>query len=83
MPLLLLLLNMTSQRQEFSKMHLILRQDHMEMIHLMESQLRLRSTSIGMLGGARTQYHLRQMFVSLNMYPINRPEVIVIFALFN
>jgi chromate reductase len=43
----------------------------------------IRSTSIGMLGGARTQYHLRQMFVSLNMYPINRPEVIVIFALFN
>jgi chromate reductase, NAD(P)H dehydrogenase (quinone) len=36
-----------------------------------------------MLGGARTHYHLGQMFVSLNMYPINRPEVIVIFALFN
>jgi chromate reductase, NAD(P)H dehydrogenase (quinone) len=43
----------------------------------------IMGASIGMLGGARTQYHLRQMFVSLNMYPINRPEVIVIFALFN
>ena len=38
------------------------------------------STSIGMLGGARAQYHLRQIFVFLNMYPINRPEVIVTFA---
>ena len=38
------------------------------------------SASIGMLGGARAQYHLRQIFVFLNMYPINRPEVIVPFA---
>jgi len=38
------------------------------------------SASVGMLGGARAQYHLRQMFVFLNMYPINRPEVIVTFA---
>src|ERR671938_987449 len=38
------------------------------------------SASIGMLGGARAQYHLRQMFVFLNMYPINRPEVMVPFA---
>ena len=38
------------------------------------------SASIGMLGGARAQYHLRQIFVFLNMYPINRPEVIVTFA---
>jgi NAD(P)H-dependent FMN reductase len=28
-------------------------------------------------GGARAQYHLRQMFVYLNMYPLNRPEVII------
>src|SRR5918912_325245 len=40
----------------------------------------IMSASIGMLGGARAQYHLRQMFVFLNMYPINRPEVIVPFA---
>jgi chromate reductase len=38
------------------------------------------SASTGMLGGARAQYHLRQSFVFLNMFPINRPEVIVTFA---
>ena len=38
------------------------------------------SASTGMLGGVRAQYHLRQTFVFLNMYPINRPEVIVTFA---
>jgi len=32
------------------------------------------SASTGRLGGARMQYHLRQVFVFLNMYPINRPE---------
>jgi len=36
--------------------------------------------SIGMLGTARAQYHLRQCFVFLNMYPVNRPEVMVPFA---
>jgi chromate reductase, NAD(P)H dehydrogenase (quinone) len=40
----------------------------------------IMSASVGMLGGARAQYHLRQMFVFLNMHPINRPEVIVPFA---
>lgn len=40
----------------------------------------IMSASIGMLGGARAQYHLRQAFVFLNMYPINGPEVIVTFA---
>jgi chromate reductase len=35
------------------------------------------SASIGRLGGSRSQYHLRQTFVTLNMYPINDPEVIV------
>jgi len=38
------------------------------------------SASPGMLGGARAQYHLRQVLVSLNAYPINRPEVIVSLA---
>ncbi len=38
------------------------------------------SASIGMLGGARAQYHLRQMFVFLNMHPVNKPEVMVPFA---
>ncbi len=36
--------------------------------------------SIGMIGTARAQYHLRQCFVFLNMYPVNRPEVMVPFA---
>ena len=40
----------------------------------------MMSASIGMLGGARAQYHLRQSFVFLNMYPVNRPEVFVSFA---
>lgn len=34
----------------------------------------LMSVSIGRFGGARMQYHLRQSFVFLNMYPINSPE---------
>jgi chromate reductase, NAD(P)H dehydrogenase (quinone) len=33
--------------------------------------------SIGMLGSARAQYHLRQSFVFLNMYPVNQPEVMI------
>jgi chromate reductase len=38
------------------------------------------SASIGMLGGARAQYQLRQTFVFLNMHPLNKPEVLVTFA---
>jgi chromate reductase, NAD(P)H dehydrogenase (quinone) len=33
--------------------------------------------SIGTLGTARAQYHLRQSFVFLNMYPLNQPEVMI------
>jgi chromate reductase len=40
----------------------------------------MMSASIGMIGGVRAQYHLRQSFVYLNMYPINKPEVIVTYA---
>jgi chromate reductase, NAD(P)H dehydrogenase (quinone) len=40
----------------------------------------IMSASVGMLGGARAQYHLRQIFVFLNMHPVNGPEVIVTFA---
>lgn len=37
----------------------------------------IMSASGGMLGGARAQYQLRQVFVFLNMHPLNRPEVII------
>ena len=43
----------------------------------------IMGASIGMLGGAGAQYHSCQMFVFLNLYLINKPEVIVPFALFN
>ena len=33
--------------------------------------------SIGAIGTARAQYHLRQVFVFLNMFPINQPEVMI------
>ena len=33
--------------------------------------------SVGMLGTARAQYHLRQCFVFLNMLPLNQPEVMI------
>jgi len=35
------------------------------------------SASGGVLGGARAQYHLRQSFIFLNMYPVNGPEVMI------
>ena len=37
----------------------------------------IMSASMGMLGGSRAQYHMRQIFVFLDMHPLNRPEVIV------
>jgi chromate reductase len=33
--------------------------------------------SVGALGTARAQYHLRQMFVFLDMHPVNQPEVMI------
>jgi chromate reductase len=33
--------------------------------------------SVGILGSARAQYHLRQCFVFLNMHPVNQPEVLI------
>lgn len=33
--------------------------------------------SVGAFGTARAQYHLRQIFVALNMYPVNQPEVMI------
>jgi chromate reductase len=33
--------------------------------------------SLSAIGTARAQYHLRQMFVTLNLFPLNQPEVII------
>jgi NAD(P)H-dependent FMN reductase len=37
----------------------------------------IMGASVGGMGTARAQYHLRQCFVFLNMYPVNRPEVMI------
>lgn len=37
----------------------------------------IMSASTGMLGGARAQYHLRQVMVFLDVHPLNKPEVMV------
>ena len=37
----------------------------------------IMGASVGVTGTARAQYHLRQMFVFLNMYPVNQPEVMI------
>ena len=33
--------------------------------------------SVGTIGTARAQYHLRQVMVFLNMFPLNQPEVMI------
>lgn len=40
----------------------------------------MMSASIGMLGGARAQYHLRQVFVTLYMHALSWPELMVTYA---
>ena len=40
----------------------------------------IMGASVGMLGTARAQYHLRQSCVYLNMHPLNKPEVMIPFA---
>jgi chromate reductase len=37
----------------------------------------IMGASIGTLGTARAQYHLRQCCVFLNMFPLNNPEVMI------
>lgn len=37
----------------------------------------IMGASVGLFGSARAQYHLRQMFVFLNMYAVNQPEVMI------
>ncbi|MBP1761118.1 MAG: putative flavoprotein [Firmicutes bacterium] len=40
----------------------------------------IMSASPGMFGGARAQYHLRQVCVVLNLQPLNKPEVFIMSA---
>jgi chromate reductase len=37
----------------------------------------IMGVSVGTFGTARAQYHLRQIMVYLNMFPINQPEVMI------
>ncbi|WP_334174071.1 NADPH-dependent FMN reductase [Pseudoxanthobacter sp.] len=37
----------------------------------------IQSASMGVLGGVRAQYHLRQILVFLDAIPLNKPEVII------
>ncbi|HEX8165381.1 MAG TPA: NADPH-dependent FMN reductase [Beijerinckiaceae bacterium] len=37
----------------------------------------IMGASPGLFGTARAQYHLRQMIVFLNAYPVNKPEVMI------
>ncbi|WEK03897.1 MAG: NAD(P)H-dependent oxidoreductase [Candidatus Devosia phytovorans] len=37
----------------------------------------IQTASIGSLGGARAQYHLRQILVFLDAYSMNKPEVMI------
>jgi chromate reductase, NAD(P)H dehydrogenase (quinone) len=37
----------------------------------------IMGATVGALGTARAQYHLRQIMVFLNMFPINQPEVMI------
>jgi len=37
----------------------------------------IMGASVGTMGTARAQYHLRQTFVFLNVLPINQPEVMI------
>lgn len=37
----------------------------------------LMSASVGLFGGGRAQYHLRQSFVFLNMFAVTQPEVMI------
>ena len=45
-----------------------------------EKPIGIMGASIGMIGSARAQYHLRQSMVFLNAYIMNRPEIMVSFA---
>ena len=42
-----------------------------------EKPAAIMGASVGNIGTARAQYHLRQIMVFLNMFPINQPEVMI------
>jgi chromate reductase len=42
-----------------------------------EKPAAIMGASVGAIGTARAQYHLRQIMVFLNMFPINQPEVMI------
>ncbi len=48
-----------------------------DVLPLYGKPLAIMSASPSMLGGARVQYHLRQVCVSLNLIPLNKPEVFI------
>jgi chromate reductase len=37
----------------------------------------IMGASVGLFGSARAQYHLRQCFITLDMFPVNQPEVMI------
>jgi chromate reductase len=47
---------------------------------LQNKPLAIMSASMGMFGGVRAQYHLRQVCVILNLLPLNNPEVFIMNA---
>jgi chromate reductase len=42
-----------------------------------EKPVAIMGASPGVTGTSRAQYHLRQMFVFLNAFPVNKPEVFI------
>ncbi|MCR6546837.1 NADPH-dependent FMN reductase [Dehalobacterium formicoaceticum] len=51
-----------------------------ELLPLNGKPCALMSASPGMFGGARAQYHLRQVCVIVNLKPLNKPEVFIMGA---
>lgn len=48
-----------------------------DILPLYGKPLAIMSASPSRLGGARVQYHLRQVCVSLNLIPVSKPEVFI------
>lgn len=51
-----------------------------EKLPLYGKPLAIMSASTGIFGGARVQYHLRQVCVTLNLIPLSKPEVFIMKA---